>query len=114
MVSGILEMLRWHENHGTIDMTMTTETWQRLLEVSVALEMMRSERDQLRSHVALLRDQLQTATQRAERAEDRLQESTRMIAHLGMQAILGQRCSSATEVHVDGKSVLRLYNPVFP
>ena len=84
----------------------------RLFETSVALEIVRSERDHLHDQVALLRDQLDRTTQRAERAEERLHQITLMMGNLGTQAIASQQRSGATEVLMDGRSVLRLNNPI--
>jgi chromosome segregation ATPase len=84
----------------------------KLLEVSVALEIVRTERDYLRAEVTSLRDQLAEATARAERSEARLHEVTLAMAELSRQAILMPARSQATEVLMDGKSILRLNNPV--
>ena len=84
----------------------------RLLEVSVALEIVRVERDHLRTEVTILRDQLAKAVERAERSELRLHEVTMTMAELSREAILMPARSHATEVLMDGRSVLRLNNPV--
>jgi hypothetical protein len=83
-----------------------------LLEVSVALEIVRRERDHLRKQVDQLQNQLDQAVARAERSEARLFEVTRSMAELTRQALLANGRSDATEITVDGKSVLRLSNPL--
>ena len=88
------------------------EKSRKLLEVSVALEIVRSERDYLRAEISALRGQLAQATARAERSEARLHEVTMTMAELSREAILAPARSHATEVLMDGKSVLRLNNPV--
>jgi chromosome segregation ATPase len=85
---------------------------QQLLEISVALEILRSERDSLRAQVTLLQEQLQKNTERAERAEMRLHEVTMTMADLNRHAILAPTRSTATEILMDGKSILRLNNPI--
>lgn len=86
--------------------------WQQLLELSVALEIAKHERDSLRAQTDMLKTQLEQATRRAEKAEDRLHETTSMLWTLSRDAISMPNRSMATEVMVDGKSVLRLSNPV--
>ena len=49
---------------------------------------------------------------RAERAEQRLHEATRLLSTIAMQAMNVPARSSAIEVLVDGKSILRLNNPI--
>ena len=88
------------------------EKSRRLLEVSVALEIVRNERDYLRVEISALRDQLAKTTERAERSEARLHEVTMTMAALSREAILAPARSTATEVLMDGKSILRLNNPV--
>jgi hypothetical protein len=83
-----------------------------LLEVSVALEIVRGERNLLRAEVSMLREQLARETARAERSEARLHEVTMTMAELSREAILAPARSNATEVLMDGKSILRLNNPV--
>ena len=84
----------------------------KLLEVSVALEIVRGERNLLRAEVSMLREQLARETARAERSEARLHEVTMTMAELSREAILAPARSNATEVLMDGKSVLRLNNPI--
>lgn len=93
-------------------MAKAKEEWRRLLEVSVALEIAKSERDAYRARFEDLRAQLDAATARAERAEERLQETTRMLFDLGRDAAGARPHSTATEVMVEGRSVLRLSRPV--
>lgn len=88
------------------------EKSRKLLELSVALEIVRSERDYLRAEVSALRDQLTKADERSERSEARLHEVTMTMAELSREAILSPSRSNATEVLMDGKSILRLNNPV--
>ena len=49
---------------------------------------------------------------RAERAEERLAETTRMLFDLSRDAVAVRPQSSATEVMVEGRSVLRLSRPI--
>jgi chromosome segregation ATPase len=93
-------------------MSIKGEKSRKLLELSVALEIVRSERDYLRAEVSALRDQLTKADERSERAEARLHEVTMTMAELSREAILSPSRSNATEVLMDGKSILRLNNPV--
>jgi chromosome segregation ATPase len=84
----------------------------RLLEARVALEGLRAERDFLRAQVTWLQAQLQSATERAERSEGRLHEVTLKMVELSHEAITAPTRSGATEVLMDGKSILRLSNPI--
>lgn len=93
-------------------MAKAKEEWRRLLEVSVALETAKIERDAYRDRYEDLRAQLAAANARAERAEERLQETTRMLFDLGRDAVFARPQSSATEVMVEGRSVLRLSRPI--
>lgn len=86
--------------------------WRQILELSVALEITKSERASLKDQVALLQKQLREATQRAERAEERLHDTTVMMATISREAIIAPVRSMATEVTINGRSVLRLSNPI--
>lgn len=88
------------------------EEWRRLLEVTVALEIAKTERDAFRDRLDALTAQLAAATARAERAEERLQETTRMLFDLGRDALSTRPHSTATEVMIEGRSVLRLSRPL--
>jgi hypothetical protein len=85
---------------------------QRPLDAMVALEIAKSQRDFYRTQLDDLRAQLAAANARAEKAEDRLQETTRMLFDLGRDALAARPQSSATEVMIEGRSVLRLSRPV--
>lgn len=93
-------------------MAKAKDDWRHLLEVTVALEIAKTERDACRARFDELRSQLAAANARAERAEERLQETTRMLFDLGRDALSARPQSSATEVMVEGRSVLRLSRPV--
>jgi hypothetical protein len=82
------------------------------LEVSVALEIAKTERDAFRGRLEEMREQLLAVTTRAERAEQRLEETTRMLFDLSRDAVAMRPQSTATEVMVEGRSVLRLSRPV--
>ena len=82
------------------------------VETAIALEITRFQRDSLKAQIQQLSAQLRSATQRAERAEERLHETTIMISNLSMQAVATVRPSSTSEVFIEGRSVLRLLNPV--
>ena len=86
--------------------------WRQILELSVALEITKAERASLKDQVALLQDQLRDATQRAAKAEERLHDTTIMMAAISREAIKAPGRSVATEVTIDGRSVLRLSNPI--
>jgi hypothetical protein len=83
-----------------------------ILELSVALEITKFQRDAHREQIAKLEQRLADADRRAERVEERLHEATLMLSNLAMQAVTATTRSNATEVLVDGKSILRLNNPI--
>jgi hypothetical protein len=89
-----------------------TDHRQRALELSVALEITKFQRDAYRDQVAKLELRLAAADHRAERAEERLHGATLMLSNLAVQAVSSPSRSTATEVLVDGKSILRLNNPI--
>ncbi len=91
---------------------MPTKHEKALLEVSAALEITRFQRDSHAKEIERLEAQLTAATRRAERAEERLHETTMRLSDLGMQIASIAARSTATEVLMDGKSILRLNNPV--
>ena len=76
------------------------------------LEIVKAERDYFRGEACSLKDELEGALLRAERAEARLHEVTLAMADISRQAILTPQRSSVTEVMMDGKSLLQLGNPV--
>ena len=84
----------------------------RALELSVALEITKFQRDAYRAQIEKLEQRLADADRRAERAEARLHEATQMLSNLALQAVSLPTRSNATEVLVDGKSILRLNNPI--
>lgn len=88
-------------------------TDQKLMETSIALEITRFQRDSLKDQIDQLSAQLQSTTQRAERAEARLHDTTVMLSNLSMQATAMVKMSSTLEVFIEGRAVLRLLNPVF-
>ena len=83
-----------------------------ILELSVALEITKFQRDAYHEQVTKLEQRLADADRRAERAEERLHEATWMRSTLAMQAVNAPARSNATEVLVDGRSILRLNNPI--
>lgn len=83
-----------------------------ILELSVALEITKFQRDAYREQIAKLEQRLADVDRRAERAEQRLHETTLMLSNLAMQSVTATTRSNATEVLVDGKSILRLNNPI--
>ena len=93
-------------------MAKAKDQWRRLLEVTVALEIAKTERDAFRGRLDEMREQLSAATTRAERAEERFAETTRMLFDLSRDAVAVRPQSSATEVMVEGRSVLRLSRPI--
>ena len=93
-------------------MAKAKDQWRRLLEVTVALEIAKTERDAFRGRLDEMREQLSAATTRAERAEERLAETTRMLFDLSRDAVAVRPQSSETEVMVEGRSVLRLSSPI--
>ena len=93
-------------------MDATSETSDQLLGVTEALEVIKTERDCLRDEVNRLTDELERTSLRAERAETRLHEVTLAMVDISRQAILSPQRSTVTEVIMDGRSLLRLGNPV--
>ena len=89
-----------------------TDHKQRALELSSALEITKFQRDAYREQIAKLEQRLADADRRGERAEQRLHEATLMLSNLAMQSVTATTRSNATEVLVDGKSILRLNNPI--
>jgi len=83
------------------------------METAIALEITRFQRDSLKDQVEQLSAQLHTANLRAERAEERLHETTIMLSKLSLQATSHAVRSTLTEVLVEGRSILRLENPVY-
>ena len=83
-----------------------------LMETSIALEITRFQRDSLKDQIDQLSAQLQSTTQRAERAEARLHDTTVMLSNLSMQATAMIKMSSVSKVFIEGRAVLRLLNPV--
>ena len=77
-----------------------------------ALEITRFQRDSLKDQIEQLAAQLHAATLRAERAEERLHETTIMLSKLSLQATSHAVGSTLTEVLVEGRSILRLENPI--
>ena len=86
--------------------------YKQILELSAALEIIKFQRDACHEQVTKLEQRLADADRRAERAEERLHEATRMLSSLAIQAVNAPVRSNATEVLVDGKSILRLNNPI--
>ena len=84
-----------------------------LMEPSIALEITRFQRDSSKDQIDQLAAQLQSTTQRAERAEARLHDTTVMLSNLSMQATAMIKMSSVSEVFIEGRAVLKLINPVF-
>lgn len=93
-------------------MSTTSERTRQIIALSSELEAVKSERDHLRKQLNWVQGYLQQTTERAERAEVRLHEVTMTMADLGRQAMSLPTRSTATEVLMDGKSILRLSNPV--
>ncbi|MBF9046492.1 hypothetical protein LSUCC0031_05110 [Rhodobacterales bacterium LSUCC0031] len=93
-------------------MAKTKDQWREILKVTVALEVAKTERDAYFTRLEEMRAQLAAVTARAERAEERLAETTRMLFDLGRDAVTQRPQSTATEVMVEGRSVLRLSRPV--
>ncbi|MEN8983195.1 MAG: hypothetical protein ABF255_13610 [Planktotalea arctica] len=89
-----------------------SETSDQLLGLTETLEIVKTERDCLRDEVNRLTDELERTSLRAERAETRLHEVTLAMVDISRQAILSPQRSTVTEVMMDGRSLLRLGNPV--
>jgi len=90
----------------------TSETSDQLFGFTEVLEVVKIERDCLRGEVIRLTDELERMLLRAERAETRLHEVTLAMVDISRQAILSPQRSTVTEVIMDGRSLLRLGNPV--
>lgn len=95
-------------------MAKRSKHWRRLLEVSIALELAKSQRDYVDAQNRFLEIQLAAAVARAERAEKRLHEATRMVAEFGRDSLRIRNTASTAEVWVEGRSILRLQNPRLP
>jgi hypothetical protein len=91
---------------------MTENNWRQLLEVSVALEITKTERDECRKRTKLLEEQLAEMTHRARIAEQRLQETTEMLFQFSRDILAARNYSTVREVIVDGRSILRLEQPI--
>ena len=89
-----------------------SDTQRQYLEVSVALEIVKTERDQLRERLAEVQYHLQQTMQRADRMEQRLHAAHASLARLSESLITPPAISSWAEVEHDGHKVLRLDNPV--
>lgn len=87
--------------------------FRQLLEVSVALEIAKSQRDALKEQVEFLKEQLGQTAARADAAEERLHQTNCLLLELTQTAVTSRAQSTATEVMVDGKSILRLSNPSY-
>ncbi len=61
-----------------------------ILELSVALEITKFQRDAHREQIAKLERRLADADRRAERAEQRLHETTLMLSNLALQSVTGR------------------------
>lgn len=85
---------------------------QQLLETSIALEIVKTERDYLKTQLADAQFHLQHALQRAERMEHRLDATTRALTRMSESLIAVAKQSSWVEVEHQGRPVLRLDNPV--
>ncbi len=86
--------------------------WLKLLEVSVALEIVKTERDECRKRTLLLEKQLAEMTQRAHTAEQRWQETTEMLFQFSRDILSSHSRSTVREVVIDGRSILRLEQPI--
>ena len=84
----------------------------RLMETAIALEIAKFQRDSLKAQVEQLKVQLNAAAVRAERAEDRLHETTVMLSKLSLQATSHAVKSTIQEVLVEGRTILRLMDPI--
>ena len=82
------------------------------LEASVALEIVKTERDQLRARLGEMQYHLQQTMQRADRMEQRLHAAHASLARLSESLITPPQISNWAEVDYDGHKVLRLDNPV--
>jgi len=85
---------------------------QQLLETSIALEIVKTERNYLKTQLADTQFHLQHALQRAERMEHRLEATTRALTRMSESMITVSKQSSWVEVEYQGRPVLRLENPV--
>ena len=89
-----------------------SDTHRKLLQVSVALEVIKTERDQLRDRLTEMRYSLQQTMQRADRIEQRLHVAHESLTRLSENIITPPHISSWGEVDHDGCKVLRLDNPL--
>jgi chromosome condensin MukBEF ATPase and DNA-binding subunit MukB len=83
-----------------------------LMETSIALEIVKNERDHLKTQLADAQFHLQHALTRADRMEHRLDATTRALTRLSESLISVPKQSSWVEIAYQGRPVLRLENPV--
>lgn len=89
----------------------------RELELSVAIEILRRERDMLNRQNVILNKQIEKSNDRADRLEEKLHDVTRSFVHIVDQRDrlvakqLGYK-SSAVEIRKNGRRILLLKNPV--
>jgi ethanolamine utilization protein EutA (predicted chaperonin) len=83
-----------------------------LLKAKISAEVLTAQRDHYRAQAEFLDKQLAKAEARAALAEQRLHQITMTMAEISQNAISASAKSSATEVLMDGRSILRLNNPV--
>ena len=91
---------------------MPGKTWKQLLTAHAAAEILRAERNSYKAQLKLLQVQLERAEARADRAEERLHQLSTHLVSLSEAAIAAPPRSRAAEVMTDGRSLLKLYNPV--
>jgi hypothetical protein len=94
------------------NLTMVDKKTKKLIKAKISVEVLTAQRDHYRAHADFLDKQLAKAEARAELAEQRLHQITMTMAEISQNAISTSTQSSTTEVLMEGRSVLRLTNPV--
>lgn len=84
----------------------------KFLEASIALELVKAERDHLRARLGEMQYHMQQTMQRADRMEQRLHSAHASLARLSESLIAAPQISSWAEIDHDDRKVLRLDNPV--
>ncbi len=93
---------------------MTRKKWKQLLKAKLSVETLEMQREHYRAQAEFLELQLAKAEARAERAEQRLHQVTMTMSEISQNALSASTKSTVSEVLMDGRSILRLNNPIGP
>jgi cysteinyl-tRNA synthetase len=92
----------------------TRKKWKQLLKAKLSVETLEMQREHYRAQAEFLELQLAKAEARAERAEQRLHQVTMTMSEISQNALSASTKSTVSEVLMDGRSILRLNNPIGP